>query len=149
MQIRPFIPSLCILGMGVTFIALGFNAKRNAARLASEGVSQAGTITRAEVQTGSKGKKRYLVRVNWGEGDQTRTDDPFSVTKTFYLSRVGEGGVVADPSVILRFFPGDPESAVLVGGTSDLGGMEWLGYFVAALGAFFLIRTYRRVSRTQ
>ena len=149
MQIRPFIPSLCILGMGVTFIGLGLNAKRSATRLASEGVSHAGTITRAEVQKGSKGKKRYLVRVNWGEGDQTRTDDPFSVTKTFYLSRVGEGGVVADPSVTLRCFPGDPDSAVLVGGSSDLGGMEWLGDLVAATGGFLMIRTYRRVSRTQ
>lgn len=149
MQIRPFIPSLCILGMGVTFIGLGLNAKSSAARLEAEGVSYAGTITRAEVQSGSKGKKRYLVRVNWGEGDQTRTDDPFVVTKSFFLSRVGEDDGVTDPSVTLRCFPGNPDSAVLVGGSSDLGGMEWLGYFVAALGGFLLIRTYRRVSRTQ
>jgi len=135
--------------MGVIFICLGFNAKHSAARLEAEGTSYAGTITKAEVQSGSKGKKRYVVRVTWGEGDQTKTDDPFVVTKSFFLSRVSEDGVVTDPSVTLRAFPGDPDSAVLVGGTSDLGGMENLGYFVAALGGFLLIRAYRRVSRTQ
>ena len=146
MRVLPLVPGLCVLGMGVTFIGLGFAAKQSAARLEAEGVTHTGTITKAEVQSGAKGKKRYLVRVTWGEGDQAKADDPFVVTKTFFLSRASEDGVIADPAVTLRSLPGDPDSTILVGGTSDLRGMEWLGYFVGALGAFMLIRTLRRRS---
>lgn len=146
MRILPFIPALCILGMGVIFIGLGFSAKRSASRLEAEGITHTGTITKAEVQKGSKGKKRYLVRVTWGEGDLAKTDDPFVVTKTFFLSRASEDGVVSDSAVTLRSLPGDPGSTILVGGTSDLSGIEWLGYFVGSFGAFMLIRALRRRS---
>ncbi len=41
-------------------------------------------ISQAEVQAGSKGKKRYVLRVTWGEGAAKREGQPFVVTQAFF-----------------------------------------------------------------
>lgn len=149
MRILPFVPSLCLFGMAILFLLFGFGAKKKAARFEAEGQSFAGTITRTEIQSGSKGKKRYVVWVTWGEGAQVRTDDSFVVTKQFFQGKVGADGVVADPAVTIRALPGDPDSAILVGGTSDLGGMEWLGLLVGVIGIWQLMRTILSLRRVR
>jgi hypothetical protein len=144
MRILPYVPALCLLGMAAVFLALGFTAKRQAARLEAEGVSVPGVISQAELQTGSKGKKRHILRVTWGEGGAKREGQPFVVTRAFFSERVREDGAVSDPNVTLRHLPGGQENAILVGGTSDLGGMEYLGFAFAGLGGFVAIRTLLR-----
>lgn len=147
MRIGPFLPSLCALGMAIIFIALGFNAKWHNSKLEKEGASFTGHITKSEVQKGSKGKKRYIVWVTWGEGDQIKKDDSFVVTPSFFESRLGSKEKADGDMVTIRAIPGKPESAVVVGGTSDLSGMERLGYFVAAIGGLLLLRVSRGVVR--
>lgn len=149
MRFLPFVPSLCLFGMAILFLLFGFSAKKKAARFEAEGQSFAGTITRTEIQSGSKGKKRYVVWVTWGEGAQVQTDDSFVVTKQFFSGKVADDGAVADPSVTIRSLPGDPDSAVLVGGTSDLGGMEWLGLIVGVIGLWQLMRTILSLRRAR
>lgn len=140
MRILPYVPALCLLGMAAVFLTLGFGAKRHAVQLEREGISAPGVISQAEVQTGSKGKKRYLLRVNWA-GAPGQQPQPFVVTKDFFLARVREDGVVSDPNVTLRHLPGRETDAILVGGSSDFGGMEYLGFALLGLGGFVGIRT--------
>lgn len=144
MRLLPYVPALCLLGMAAIFLFLGFGAKRHAARLEAEGISVPGVISQAEVQTGSKGKKRYVIRVTWGEGAAKREGQPFVVTRAFFSGRVSEDGAVSDPNVTLRHLPGGEENAILVGGSSDLGGMEYLGFAFTGIGGFVAIRTLLR-----
>lgn len=147
MRITPFLPGLCALGMAMIFVFLGFSAKRQNAMLERKGITYSGSITKAEVQKGSKGKKRYVVWVTWGEGDGIKTDDSFVVTKSFFEGHMGSDEVADDASVTIRTLPEKPGSAVLVGGTSDLSGMENLGYVFVVIGGILLFRASRRLAR--
>ncbi len=144
MRLLPYTSALCLLGMSAIFLTLGLSARRSAARLEAEGISAPGLISQAEVQSGSKGKKRYLLRITWGEGAARQEAQPFVVTKTFFSKHVREDGVVSDAQVTLRHLPGEEDEASVVGGSSDLGGMEYLGVACAALGGFMAFRIFLR-----
>lgn len=147
MRLQPYFLTIGLFCMAAIFVGLGFNAKRSNAKLESEGVSVEGKITKAEVQRDSKGRKRYIIRVTCSEGTLQKENAPYAVTPLFYDHHVAPNGTIADPTVTLQYFPNAPESAVIVGGTSDLAGMEWMGAFFAFIGVIFLIRTRRKLSR--
>ena len=135
--------SLCGLCAAGVFVFLGLSAKNYNQQLEANGLSFPGTITRVEVQSGSKGKKRYVIDVAWGEGQGRREGDKFVVTKSFFESKVGVDSAILSPEVTIRHLPGAPDSAIILGGTSDLGGMEWLGGIigiVSLIGTFLSFR---------
>lgn len=145
MNLQMRILSVMALIMGAVFLFLGLQAKSRSKALERDGVSTQGVITKAETGTGSKGKKKYFLRITWGEGADRQVDQRFEVKKEFFLSKVEGDSVVKSPDVIIRHLPGNPKTAVIEGGSSSFAGMEYLGYVVLALGLWgiwrgFLIR---------
>lgn len=139
--------SLCAVVAGILFVFLGLQAKSAKQQMDSQGVSVPGTIVKAETQVGSKGKKRYVLLVDWAEGAVRHNAQKFVVKKDFFQTRVRGDMTISAPEITIRSLPGKVDSAIIVGGSSDFGGMEWLGAIVGLLGlwgtwkAFFARRS--------
>lgn len=134
--------SVMALLIGALFLFLGLQAKSKRKVLERDGVSAQGVITRAETGTASKGKKKYFLRVTWGEGADRQIDQRFEVTKDFFLSKIEGDSAVKSPDVMIRHLPGNPKTAVIEGGSSSFAGMEYLGYGVLALGLWGIWRGF-------
>lgn len=126
--------SIVAVVAGALFAFLGLQAKADKKTMDEQGISVPGTITSAEVQRTSKKKKRHIIRVNWGEGAMRKENDLFPVTKSFFQSRVQGESTVTSPEVTVKYLPGQPDSAIIEGGSSNFLGMEWLGGIVGAAG---------------
>lgn len=131
--------------MAALFITLGLGAKAKAQELKEKGRTVNGTVIGHEIQHGSKNKKTYYLKVTWSEeGSATpRVGDRFTVKKAYYEAHMG-----TNSGVSVRYIPGKKDSAVLEGGSTNFGGMEWLGYVIGAVsvtGAFFSFRKPRQV----
>lgn len=134
---------ICALLAGVLFIFLGFQAKAESEKMEKEGISVPAQITSAKINRTSKGKKRHYVYVTWKSETATHADHHFLVNKKFFESKVEGETVVKDSEVTIRYVKGDEADAVIVGGSTDLGGMEWLGYIVTLVGAFITWKAFR------
>lgn len=128
--------SLCALAMGILFAVLGLNASSQRKNLEVNGVSAPGKIVHAEVQPGSKGKKRYVIHVDWTQGENKHVAQRFVVKKAFFDTKVEDRSQVVVPDVTVRYLPDKPGSEVIDGGSGDFSGMEWLGLIVGLLGLF-------------
>lgn len=139
--------SICGVVAGLVFGFLGLNARNSRRELAEKGSSTPGVISAAKIQSGAKNKKLYYLYVTWGEGAGRQTDQAFKVTKSFFHQKANQQTAVVFPDVAIQSLPGDPTSAIIVGGSSDLGGMEWLGLAVGLAGAWGTYKGFLRKPR--
>jgi hypothetical protein len=136
--------SLCAIAGGILFLWLGLAAKRSRAIMAEQGISVPGTVTGGHINNGSKGKRNYYLEVRWSANQGHLANESFKVTNPFYSAHVNVDKSVRVSEVELRYLPDHPETAIVVGGTSDNGGMEWLGGILALLGGFGICRRFLR-----
>ena len=136
--------SLCAIAGGSLFIWLGLAAKRSRALITEQGISVPGTVTGGHIKDGSKGKRNYYLEVRWSASPGHLANESFKVTNSFYIAHVSVDKSVRVPEVELRYLPDRPQTAIVVGGTSDDGGMEWLGSILVLLGGFGVYRLFLR-----
>jgi hypothetical protein len=148
----PWVLPICILLMGLLFSVIGLHAQQERQKLERSGISASGQVISGKLSSGSKGKKNYHLRVRWSEDGAFR-EQLFPVKRDFFAQHVvGSGHSETDnkvtaPEVSVRTIPGQPEEAIIVGGSSDHFGMQYLGYPLVALGLFLLYRVLRRKAR--
>lgn len=126
--------SVCALFASALFVFLGLQAEQQAKELEEKGVSMPGKIKQAEIRRGSRNRRRYILHATWGEGADRQPDHFFVVTKAFFDARVKDGTHVISPDITVRMIPGNLDSAIIVGGSTNFGGMEWLGGIIGLAG---------------
>ena len=135
---------ICAIVIGAVFVFLGFKANAEREALAKSGISVPGVITSAKIDRGSKNKKRHHLMVTWNAGETAHNDQRFLVKKAFFDSKVHDGTEVKMPDVTVRYVPGQEADAIIVGGSSDFVGMEYLGYIVAFIGVVICWFSFRK-----
>ena len=135
--------SICGVLAGALFIYLGLSAEKEAALLAEQGVSVPGKIVEADITRGRKNKKTYRLSVNWQEANGT--DHPgqrFLVKKAFFQEKVAGETAIKSADVTVRYLNGHTADAIIVGGSSDFTGMQYLGYVLALIGGYGVLRGF-------
>ena len=128
---------LVIIIMGAAFAGLGLHSKNRQANLDVHGVSEPAEITRAALESGSKGKKRCIITVQWG-APQARETRKFEVTKEYFQTLVDAEGKLVAPGTTIRHIPGEPGSALMEGAVYPMGGFLGVGYGFLIFGLFLI-----------
>lgn len=134
---------ICALLAGALFVFLGYEAKAEWEKMEKEGISVPAQITSAKINRTSKGKKRHYLYVTWKSESATHADQHFLVKKEFFESKVQGENVVKAPDVTVKYVKGSEADAIIVGGSTDFGGMEWLGYIVGLVGVYITWKAFR------
>lgn len=132
---------IAILGIivGPCLAFFGMQESQKFARIEKEGVTVQGVIMKGESRS-RKGSKSYKFDITYQpEGGASITKN-FSVTNSFAQTKM-DGNSITDPIAQVRYLPSDPQTAIVVNGTSNVGsGMMWAGIAWGIIGlitAFF------------
>jgi len=132
-----------LFGIAAVFITLGLRSESRKQNLKVLGKSEAGLITGARITSGSKNKKSHTLVVKWGEGDASHADS-FTVRKSFFTTKVDGEGKIISSDVTVRHVPGQADTAIIEGGSTDESGMQWVGYAVALGAAYVTYKAFRK-----
>ncbi len=133
---------LIVVAIGLVFVGFGHYAQKQANELQAHGVTEPAQIIGASIESGSKGKKRYILTVQWGEAQAQQTQK-FAVGKKHFESKVEGKDKIVTAATTVRLIPGQPDTAVVEGGLTSFSGAQWAGYFVVLLGALMTYKGFR------
>lgn len=139
-QLKTF--GIIVVLIGVVFAGLGLNAKHKEDDLRIRGVSDPGKIIAAAVESGAKGKKRYILTVTWGQAAAQQTQK-FAVTRPYYERKVEGQNHVVTPDTTIRHIPGEAGTAVIEGSHYAFAGVQWVGYVIAVIGLIMAYKGFR------
>jgi hypothetical protein len=131
-----------IAGLALAWVAHGRGQAWR--KLEAEGIEVAGKVVRSSVtvKTGKRAGTKYWIYVEFRpEPGSTPRTDGFEVRESFFNTLIS-GEQIVRPDVKVKYLPGDPETAMIPGGSIPQGGiivvMMMLG-IAGAGGVVFLI----------
>lgn len=126
-----------VILIGLAFVGLGLHTLRKVDALRTRGVTLPAQITAASTDTNSKGKKRYILTVQWADGQATQTQR-FAVKQDYFQTKVAGQNQVTAADTTITHIPGEPGTVIVEGGTTAFSGAHWGGALVLLIGALMM-----------
>ena len=140
---KNLIGAIILVIAGAGLIWAGLAAQSYEAELAKGGITVPGRIVDGDVHRRRKNRKSYRISVDWAETTgAAHAAQVFSVKKAFFQQHISGEDAVLKSEVTVRYLPGRASEAIIVGGSSSLSGIQYLGLALLAFGGWWAVRSF-------
>ena len=120
--------------LGGPFAAFeGYKDKQLLAEMDKSGVTVPGEIVGGGSSGGRRSRSYELIIGFSPQGATTPTKKSFKVTSSFYKAHTSDSSIT-DPNVQVRYLPAKPDTAIVVGGSSEYTALFPLGIGAGVIG---------------
>jgi hypothetical protein len=122
---------------GIVMSVFGYMDRAKHAKLKKDGVTVTGIITQGEERSGRRGSKTRSFDVSYTTLDGKQFTEKFKVSKKYFEGHTANGAISVDTAEV-RYLPTDPQTAIIVNGTSSVEELLLAGGVVTVVSGVVL-----------